>query len=329
MGPARRRVRTLRNGFTLVELLIVMAIIAVLMALTIPAVMKAREVAQRTSCSNNLRQLGVACWAHHQQIGYFPTAGTSDYCAPSYLTNTAGSMPVTGWKQDAGWAFQLLPYVDAETIWGGDVGAANTTAQMTGSLKTPDKIFFCPSRRLPTTWTYQNASFPSQATYSAVKGNSFTVVPCDYAGSNGNGDKDTNNNLIQNGIIISQVNGRAVVKSTDVIDGLGYTLLLGEKAANPQHGPVANEDDQGYASAFSSANFNTIRFTSSQLLPLRDFQVNGATGGAFGSPHPGTWNGLMADGSVQSLTYGIDAKVFSAIGTIRGRELIGDADLGN
>src|SRR5690242_9185523 len=114
MGPARLRVRTRRKGFTLVELLIVMAIIAVLIALTVPAVMKAREVANRTTCSNNLRQLGIACWSHHQQLGHFPTAGTSDYCAPSYISTTGASMPLTGWKQDAGWAFQLLPYVDAE-----------------------------------------------------------------------------------------------------------------------------------------------------------------------------------------------------------------------
>jgi prepilin-type N-terminal cleavage/methylation domain-containing protein len=167
MGPARLRLPTRRSGFTLIELLVVIAIIGVLVAMILPAVVKAREAAQRASCTNNLHQLGIACWAYQQQNGYFPTAGTSDYCAPSYIPNAGGaSIPFTGAKQDAGWAFQLLPYVDAENVWTGGGTAANTTAQMTASLKTPDKVFFCPSRRLPTAWTYTNASFPSQAAYS-------------------------------------------------------------------------------------------------------------------------------------------------------------------
>jgi prepilin-type processing-associated H-X9-DG protein len=74
-------------------------------------------------------------------------------------------------------------------------------------------------------------------------------------------------------------------------------------------------------------NFNTIRFTQSNLLPLRDDEVTGATGGAFGSPHPGAWNALMVDGSVQQISYTINPMVYSGLGTIRGREIISDTDL--
>jgi prepilin-type N-terminal cleavage/methylation domain-containing protein len=329
MSPSRLPAPSRRPGFTLVELLVVMAIIAVLISLIIPAAMKAREASNRTACSNNLRQLGLAALAHHTQIGYFPTAGTSDYCGPSYLNNTPGSQPVSGWKQDAGWGFQLLPYLDAENIWTGGGTAATVVDQAKGSLKTPFKIFMCPSRRSPGTVTYQNAAFPSQNLYAAVKGTSFTVVPCDYAGCNGNGARDASNNLIQNGIVRSQLPGRATVKSTDVTDGASYTLLLAEKAANPLRGTLLNEDDMGYAAAFSAVNFNTVRFTSATLLPLRDRQVNGATGGAFGSPHFGAWYGVMADGSVLPLTYNIDATVFSGLGTIQGQELFSENDLTN
>jgi len=65
------------------------------------------------------------------------------------------------------------------------------------------------------------------------------------------------------------------------------------------------------------------------LLPMRDYEVLGPTGGAFGSAHAGTFNALMADGSVQSIAYGINPSIFSAIGTIQGRELVTDADLSN
>ena len=184
------------------------------------------------------------------------------------------------------------------------------------------KLFFCPSRRPPTNGSYTNVGFPSQAAYSTLKGTALNVSYIDYAGCNGNAVG------AGNGVFLSQTSGRRTVKSTDVVDGAAYTLLIGEKAGNGRiGGTIANEDDMGYASAYSSANFNTIRFTAATLLPLPDAHVSGPTGGAFGSAHPSTWNVLMVDGSVHALSYTIDSGVFSALGTLAGREIISDTDL--
>jgi hypothetical protein len=313
--------------------------------------MKAREAQNKLLCANNLRQIGVASLHHHNQLGYFPTAGTVDFAAPFYPSNAAGTpmAPAVGYKQDAGWAFQILPYVDQELVWEG-AGAPFagktqiSTDRMVAIVKNPFKILICPSRRNLSLQTYSNANYPAQSVYSAQLGKTFTVTPIDYAGCNGNGPPagtpavPVNNGMIRSQLLSPNVPTtnasygnpiRAVVRQSDVTDGTSYTLMIAEKAANPVRGAIVNEDDMGYAAGFNLVNFNAIRFASMSLLPLRDHDVSVAlgTGGAFGAIHPGTWNALMADGSVQQITYTIDPTVFSAIGTIAGGEPVTDLDL--
>src|SRR5438477_1853794 len=90
-------VRT-RRGFTLIELLVVIAIIAVLIGLLLPPVQKVREAAARSTCSNNVKQLVLACHNYHDANGTLPP-----YAAT--IGTTAGSAH-----------FFILPYLEQSSI---------------------------------------------------------------------------------------------------------------------------------------------------------------------------------------------------------------------
>ena len=95
--------RTTRVGFTLVELLVVIAIIGILIALLLPAVQAAREAARRSTCTNNLKQIGVALQTYADVYGRFPINGVLN--------------DQTGWIQQGSEHTRLLPYLEQAGIY--------------------------------------------------------------------------------------------------------------------------------------------------------------------------------------------------------------------
>src|SRR5215510_5989890 len=92
-----------RSGFTIIELVVVMAVIAVLVSLLLPAVQQTREAARRIDCSNNLKQLGLAAQNFHDVKGHFPPG--------------IGYFPPAGGGVFGTYQFHLLPYLDQDNLY--------------------------------------------------------------------------------------------------------------------------------------------------------------------------------------------------------------------
>lgn len=139
--PACRRRRS-SQGFSLIELLVVMSIIALLISLLAPAVQSAREAARRLQCTNNLKQLGLACLSHESAVRHMPAGG---WCCYAIGNPDRG----TDVKQPGGWLFNILPQLEQADVYNlqsGKTGASLKTnaVQM---IQTPLATMICPTRR--------------------------------------------------------------------------------------------------------------------------------------------------------------------------------------
>ena len=133
---------TRRRGLSLIELLVVLAIIGVLVGLTASAVQKVRASAARTRCLNNLRQLSLGLHQYHNQHAAFPAGYTPDAGPKSMRLS---------------WHTRVLPFVEQDALWQSILQAYSTDpAPHTSNhpphravQRTPVPVFYCPSDPRP------------------------------------------------------------------------------------------------------------------------------------------------------------------------------------
>lgn len=203
-------------AFTLIELLVVIAIIAILIGLLLPAVQKVREAAARMSCSNNLKQIGLALHNYHDANSKFPPGFTS--IAPP------GGDVSPGW----GWAFYILPYIEQDNLF----RQANQTQPVTMSplLSQKVRIYLCPS-------DIQNESFQVYGP-GGIPLSGIMAAPCSYAACVG-GDETEVTTGDGNGQFHGVFYRNSKTRLTDITDGTSQTIVVAERACGITQGTWA------------------------------------------------------------------------------------------
>jgi prepilin-type N-terminal cleavage/methylation domain-containing protein len=132
-----------RKGFTIVELLVGVAIVAALTAVTLPAIQASRESARLTSCRNNVAQLSKAMIQFEGYYGYFPSGGWSSQWLG--VADRPGDS-----AQPGGWAYGVLPYMEEMATRNivANVSAGQTATAYNKLVTTPMPGFACPTRRV-------------------------------------------------------------------------------------------------------------------------------------------------------------------------------------
>lgn len=320
-------------GFTLVELLVVVSIIATLIALLLPAIQWSREAARRLQCGNNLKQLGLACSNHENTHGFLPTGGWGCF----WLGEPDRGVDL---HQPGGWLYNVLPYLEQQSLRDLGMGKsdADKKADLVRLVHTPLPTMNCPSRRAPV--LYRNASTYLSTVSLGVKFLGYNaggvynddsnnmVARGDYAANAGSATfwawggpsslsgetaafskGGTAGDLSFDGVIFL----RSQMPVSDITDGASNTFLLGEKYLDPKNYSTGLDsgDNENMYTGFDCDNH---RWTFTGIGPQQDH--TGLTNiKSFGSVHTSGFNMAFCDGSVRSISYSIDNGIWCCLGS--------------
>ncbi|MCA9206687.1 MAG: DUF1559 domain-containing protein [Pirellulaceae bacterium] len=310
-----------RSAFTLVELLVVIAIIGVLVAMLLPAVQAAREAARRSSCSNNLKQQGLALQNYHDVFKVFPPAligsGRSSVGAPT--ANTTGFM-------------LLLPFLEMTTIhdqynfnvpsstsnpngkpFAGGVSVSSTNKALYSKIL---EVYTCPSDGQP------------EITVDGPNGTGFyernDVARSNYLFASGSYTDYSNPWSTYSGSIDQGAFGNdGAARLADILDGTSQTIAIGESKqgnrgkTSTAYGPYWGAGTHTCCHGYTPNRTYTVNYDYLGNKTKKQYAWG------FGSYHPGGAQFVLCDGSVTFVAETVDFdNVFRWMNRIADRQVI-------
>lgn len=321
------------RAFTLVEMLVVIAIIGMLVALLLPAVQAAREAARRLNCENNLKQIGLAMHNFSDSNGGFPPTRTTSPVSHS-------------------WVIDLLPFLESEPLrksYRYDQQYYTSTNQTV--VKTALRLLQCPTspnqNRLVqltsgngSSFIYYDNSSTSGITTSTAAGlaNGAYGAACDYwvhHMSVVSFDRTTTGNMPMSNFG-TEGKKSTLTPLTAITDGLSQTIVVDEIAMRPEHWILGVKQSDtvaqfggawvwapSYPANVYTADGKTAR-SGTAVVTESDYPcaINCNNGGGVYAFHPAGANSLFCDGSVHFLSKNLSSTVYLALVTADAGDII-------
>ena len=305
-------------GFTLVELLVVIAIIGTLVALLLPAVQTARESARRTSCLNNLKEIGTAIQLYHDVRKTFPPGGVST--GPCCSTDSYSS-----------WSIAILPFLEQKNLHD-RYSHAETNESLANAYVRQQflPVYSCPSEPRPKVLDRPESG--------PANDHNLKYMPGSYRGVGGRSDgtgwwDNYPQHLtlprawkgvfhVVDGFTVPTTPLRAECFAS-ILDGTSNTIMVGEYTTR-------SRTRRRTFWAYSYGSYNKSDAVPESRTLLADWDRCAAIGGmgdfqtcsrSWGSFHPGVVNFLLCDGSIRALPLTIDMNLFVESATIAGHEV--------
>jgi prepilin-type N-terminal cleavage/methylation domain-containing protein len=332
MTQLRPRLRR-PEGFSLVELLVVVAIVATLVSLLLPAVQAVREAARRTACGNNLRQVAAALLLYESANGRLPAAAvvSTGSNAPDCVgcwnpwAEARHTSAAPGTAHGTGWMLEILPFLDERNRF----DAWDRTANVAGNVAAAGDVavFYCPTRRtgirrdredhlnlIDPTW--QGGGTDYGGCYGRLPGFALPVAEDHrFVHRLSAGPPQPLEGVFrpQSGVPLAAI-----------LDGQSNTFLAGElQRLRPAPTAISAAERDMRTSQDGWAVGGVATLFTTNTAPERG-NPGGINNGFFesaGSEHPGGAFFALADGSVHFVADGVDAAsnegVFARLGSIR------------